>query len=177
MDETRILLSEKEIPKRWYNIQPDLPAPLAPPINPATGKPIGPEDLAPIFPMELIKQEVSMERWIEIPDDILEIYKLWRPSPLYRAHRLEKALKTPARIYYKNESFSPLGSHKPNTAVAQAYYNKQEGTKRICTETGAGQWGSALSFGCSIFGLECTVYMVRISYDQKPYRYSLRRRN
>lgn len=170
MEETKITLSENEIPQRWYNIQPDLPAPLAPPLNPATGEPIGPEALAPIFPMELIKQEVSMEPWIEIPDDIIEIYKLWRPSPLYRAHRLEKALGTPARIYYKNESFSPPGSHKPNTAVAQAYYNKQEGVKRISTETGAGQWGSALSFGCSLFGLDCTVYMVRVSYDQKPYR-------
>ena len=170
MEGTKITLSEKEMPQRWYNIQPDLPAPLAPPLNPATGEPIGPEALAPIFPMELIKQEVSMEPWIEIPDDVLEVYKLWRPSPLYRAHRLEKALGTPARIYYKNESFSPAGSHKPNTAVAQAYYNKQEGVKRICTETGAGQWGSGLAFGCCLFGLECTVYMVRISYEQKPYR-------
>ncbi|MCK4826673.1 TrpB-like pyridoxal phosphate-dependent enzyme, partial [bacterium] len=175
MENTRIVLSEKEIPQRWYNIQPDLPAPLEPPINPATGKPIGPEDLAPIFPMELIKQEVSMERWVDIPDEILEIYKLWRPSPLYRARRLEKALKTPARIYYKNESFSPAGSHKPNTAVAQAYYNKKEGVKRICTETGAGQWGSGLAFGCCLFGLKCTVYMVRISYEQKPYRKVLMR--
>lgn len=175
MEKTKIVLSEKEIPQRWYNVQPDLPAPLAPPLNPATGKPVGPEDLAPIFPMELIKQEVSMEPWIEIPDDILEVYKLWRPTPLYRAHRLEKELATPARIYYKNESFSPPGSHKPNTAVAQAYYNKQEGVKRICTETGAGQWGSALSFGCCLFDLDCTVYMVRISYEQKPYRKILMR--
>lgn len=175
MTETKITLTEKEIPQRWYNIQPDLPAPLAPPLNPATGEPIGPEDLAPIFPMELIKQEVSMEPWIDIPDDILEVYKLWRPTPLYRAHRLEKKLGTPARIYYKNESFSPPGSHKPNTAIAQAYYNKQEGVKRIATETGAGQWGSALSFGCNLFGLECTVYMVRISYEQKPYRKILMR--
>lgn len=175
METTKIILSENEIPQRWYNIQPDLPAPLAPPLNPATGKPIGPADLAPIFPMELIKQEVSMDPWIEIPDDIIEVYKLWRPSPLFRAHRLEKALKTPARIYYKNESFSPPGSHKPNTAVAQAYYNKQEGVRRICTETGAGQWGSALAFGCNLFGLDCTVYMVRTSYEQKPYRKMLMR--
>jgi tryptophan synthase beta chain len=169
-EETKILLRESEIPQRWYNINSDLPAPLAPPIHPGTGKPLGPEDLAPLFPMELIKQEVSMEPYVEIPDDIMRIYKLWRPSPLYRAHRLEKHLGTPARIYYKNESFSPPGSHKPNTAVAQAYYNKQEGVRRIATETGAGQWGSALSFGCCLFGLECTVYMVKVSYEQKPYR-------
>ena len=176
MDETKIILSEKEMPQRWYNVMADLPKgpggspPLAPPLNPGTGQPIGPEDLAPIFPMELIKQEVSMERWIEIPDEIREILTLWRPSPLYRAKRLEKHLGTPARIYYKNESFSPPGSHKPNTAVAQAYYNKAEGVTRIATETGAGQWGSALSFACNQFGLDCTVYMVRCSYDQKPYR-------
>ena len=133
MEDTKIILTEKEMPQRWYNIQPDLPSPLAPPLNPATGEPIGPEALAPIFTMELIKQEVSMEPWIDIPDDILEVYKLWRPTPLYRAHRLEKELGTPARIYYKNESFSPSGSHKPNTAVAQAYYNKQEGVERIAT--------------------------------------------
>ncbi|UCC68320.1 MAG: TrpB-like pyridoxal phosphate-dependent enzyme [Armatimonadota bacterium] len=169
-DETKILLRESELPQHWYNINPDLPAPLAPPIHPGTGKPLGPEDLAPLFPMELIKQEVSMEPYIEIPDEVRRIYKLWRPSPLYRAHRLEKHLGTPARIYYKNESFSPPGSHKPNTAVAQAYYNKLEGVKRIATETGAGQWGSALSFGCCLFGLECTVYMVKVSYEQKPYR-------
>jgi tryptophan synthase beta chain len=169
-DETKITLRESEIPQRWYNINPDLPVPLPPPIHPGTGKPLGPQDLAPIFPMELIKQEVSMDPWIEIPDEVLRVYKLWRPTPLYRAHRLEKHLKTPARIYYKNESFSPPGSHKPNTAVAQAYYNKQEGVKRIATETGAGQWGSALAFGCCFFGLECTVYMVKVSYEQKPYR-------
>ncbi|MGQ9630810.1 MAG: TrpB-like pyridoxal phosphate-dependent enzyme [bacterium] len=173
MEEFKITLSEKEIPQAWYNIQPDLPAPLAPPLNPKTGKPVGPEELAPIFPMELIKQEVSQERWIEIPDEVLEVYKIWRPTPLHRARRLEKALGTPARIYYKNESVSPPGSHKPNTAVAQAYYNKKEGVKRLCTETGAGQWGSALAFGCNLFGLKCTVYMVRVSYDQKPYRKSL----
>jgi len=167
MDQTKIILPESEMPQRWYNINPDLPAPLAPPLNPGTGQPIGPEDLAPIFPMELIKQEVSMEPWIEIPDDILRVYKLWRPSPLFRAHRLEEYLGTPARIYYKNESFSPAGSHKPNTAVAQAYYNKQEGVKRICTETGAGQWGSALSLAGALFDLDITVYMVKCSYEQK----------
>jgi len=164
------VLSEKELPQKWYNIQADLPEPLAPPINPKTKQPIGPQDLAPIFPMELIKQEVSQERWIEIPDELLDIYKLWRPSPLHRAKRLEKYLKTPARIYFKNESVSPAGSHKPNTAIAQAYYNKKEGVKRLATETGAGQWGSALSLACNFFDLECTVYMVKVSYDQKPYR-------
>ena len=169
-EDTKILLRESELPQRWYNINPDLPAPLAPPIHPGTGKPIGPEDLAPIFPMELIKQEVSMDPWIEIPDDILRVYKLWRPSPLYRAHRLEKQLGTPARIYYKYEGVSPAGSHKPNTAVAQAYYNKQEGVTRIATETGAGQWGSALAFACTLFDIECMVYMVKVSYEQKPYR-------
>ncbi len=170
MDETKIILSEKEIPQRWYNVAPDLPTPLPPPLNPGTGQPLGPADLAPLFPMELIKQEVSLDPWIDIPDEVLEILRLWRPTPLYRARRLEKALGTPARIYYKNESFSPPGSHKPNTAVAQAYYNKQEGIRRIATETGAGQWGSALAFACQFFGIECTVYMVRVSYDQKPYR-------
>ena len=171
--EYRILLSQKELPQQWYNMQADLPTPLPPPLNPATGQPIGPEALAPIFPMELIKQEVSQERWIDIPDDVLDILKLWRPTPLHRAFRLEEALKTPARIYYKNESVSPAGSHKPNTAVAQAYYNKQEGVTRIATETGAGQWGSAISFACCLFGLKCTVYMVKVSYHQKPYRKSL----
>ncbi len=169
-DETKILLRESEMPQRWYNINPDLPAPLAPPLHPGTGKPLGPDDLAPLFPMELIKQEMSMEPWVEIPDEVLDVYRLWRPSPMFRAHRLEKALGTPARIYYKCEAFSPPGSHKPNTAVAQAYYNKQEGVTRIATETGAGQWGSALAFGCNVFGLKCTVYMVKVSYQQKPYR-------
>lgn len=169
-EDTRILLRPSEMPQRWYNINPDLPAPLAPPIHPGTGQPLGPADLAPIFPMELIKQEMSMEPYVEIPDEVLRVYQLWRPTPLFRAHRLEKQLGTPARIYYKNESFSPPGSHKPNTAVAQAYYNKQEGVRRIATETGAGQWGSALSFGCCLFELECKVYMVRVSYEQKPYR-------
>ncbi|MFQ6089347.1 MAG: TrpB-like pyridoxal phosphate-dependent enzyme [Candidatus Methanofastidiosia archaeon] len=166
-------LDEKEIPKRWYNIAPDLPAPLSPPMHPGTGKPIGPQDLAPLFPMELIKQEVSGERYIEIPKEVQEIYRLWRPTPLYRAERLEKALKTPARIYYKYEGVSPPGSHKPNTAVAQAYYNAKEGVERVTTETGAGQWGSALSFAANLFDLECTVYMVKVSYEQKPYRKSL----
>jgi len=170
METTKILLSERDIPQQWYNVLPDLPAPLPPPIHPGTGKPIGPEDLAPIFPMELIKQEVSPERWIPIPDELLRVYRMWRPTPLHRAYGLEKALGTPARIYYKNESVSPPGSHKPNTAVAQAYFNKKEGVTRLTTETGAGQWGSALAFGCNLFGLKCTVYMVKVSYEQKPYR-------
>lgn len=170
MAENKIYLSEKEIPRQWYNIQPDLPRPLPPPLHPVTAKPLGPQDLAPIFPMGLIEQEVSQQRWIEIPEEVLAIYKIWRPTPLCRARRLEEALKTPARIYYKNESVSPPGSHKPNTAVAQAYYNKKEGVKRLTTETGAGQWGSALAFGCQLFGLECQVYMVKVSYHQKPYR-------
>ncbi|MDP8298404.1 MAG: TrpB-like pyridoxal phosphate-dependent enzyme [Candidatus Tantalella remota] len=170
MDDYKILLGEKDIPKRWYNIQPDLPAPLKPPVNPGTGQPIGPEELAPIFPMSLIEQEVSMEKYIDIPDELMDVYRLWRPTPLRRARNLEKALGTKARIYYKDESVSPPGSHKTNTAVAQAYYNKKEGVKKITTETGAGQWGSALSFACNIFDLECEVYMVRVSYEQKPYR-------
>ncbi len=170
MDETKIILSEKEMPEAWYNILPDLPKPLDPPLHPATKQPVGPQDLAPIFPMELIKQEVSMERWIEIPEEVREIYKLYRPTPLFRARRLEKALDTPAKIYYKYEGWSPPGSHKPNTAIAQAYYNKKEGVKRLATETGAGQWGSALAFACKLLGLECTVYMVKASYHQKPYR-------
>ena len=170
MEQTKIFLSESDMPQRWYNIISDLPHPLPPPMHPKTGEPVKPEDLAPIFPMELIKQEMSAEPWIDIPDDVMSALKLWRPSPLHRAHRLEKALGTPARIYFKNESFSPPGSHKPNTAVAQAYYNKQEGVKRLTTETGAGQWGSALGFACQLFGMECTVYMVRVSFEQKPYR-------
>lgn len=168
--EKKIFLPESEIPQRWYNILPDLPEPLPPPINPATKEPLKPEELAKIFPMELIRQEASQERWIEIPDELIRVYRMWRPTPLHRAYELEKALKTPARIYYKNESVSPPGSHKPNTAVAQAYFNKKEGIKRLTTETGAGQWGSALAFACNLFGLECTVYMVRVSYEQKPYR-------
>ena len=170
MQPVKIQLEEKEMPEQWYNIQADLKNPMPPPLHPGTGQPIGPDDLAPLFPMGLILQEVSQERWIEIPDEVRDILAMWRPSPLYRARRLEKALDTPAHIYYKWEGVSPPGSHKPNTAVAQAYFNKQEGTKRITTETGAGQWGTALSFACQLFGLECHVYMVRISFDQKPYR-------
>lgn len=168
--ETKILLSEKEIPKEWYNVLPDLPGPLDPPLHPVTMKPLTPQDLAPLFPMGLIEQEVSPERWIKIPEEVLEIYTMWRPTPLYRAHRLEKALGTKSKIYYKYEGGSPPGSHKPNTAVAQAYYNKKEGIKRLSTETGAGQWGSALCFAGMLFGLKVTVYMVKISYEQKPYR-------
>ena len=170
MQPVKIQLEEKEMPEQWYNIQADLKNPMPPPLHPGTGQPIGPDDLAPLFPMGLILQEVSQERWIEIPDEVRDILAMWRPSPLYRARRLEKALDTPAHIYYKWEGVSPPGSHKPNTAVAQAYFNKQEGTKRITTETGAGQWGTALSFACQLFDLECHVYMVRISFDQKPYR-------
>ncbi len=172
MDTRKILLSEKDIPQEWYNIIPDLPRPLDPPLHPETYQPITPDLLAPIFPMELIRQEVSQERWIPIPDDVRRIYQVWRPTPLIRATALEKALKTPARIYYKHEGVSPPGSHKPNTAVPQAYYNKQEGISRLATETGAGQWGSALAFAACMFGLKCTVYMVKVSYQQKPYRKS-----
>jgi len=170
MEDIKITLSEKEMPTHWYNIQADLKNPLPPAIHPGTKKPIGPQDLAPLFPMELIKQEVSTERWIEIPDQVREIYRLWRPAPLFRAHRLEKLLDTPAKIYYKYEGVSPVGSHKPNTAIAQAYYNMKEGVKRITTETGAGQWGSSLALACDLFGIKCTVYMVKVSFDQKPYR-------
>ncbi|MCK4448141.1 MAG: TrpB-like pyridoxal phosphate-dependent enzyme [Candidatus Marinimicrobia bacterium] len=170
MDRTKFVLDEKEMPTRWYNVLADLPEPLPPVLHPATGKPVTPDDLAPLFPMELIKQEMSTERWIEIPEEVQDIYKLWRPTTLFRAHRLEKVLDTPAKIFYKYEGSSPPGSHKPNTAVAQAYYNKKEGIKRITTETGAGQWGSALSFAGACFDLEIKVYMVRISYNQKPYR-------
>ncbi|MFA6078446.1 MAG: TrpB-like pyridoxal phosphate-dependent enzyme [Candidatus Omnitrophota bacterium] len=173
MDNERVILPIKDIPKKWYNVAPDMPDPTPPPLNPVTNKPLGPKDLAPIFPMSLIMQEMSQDRWIDIPDEVLEIYKIWRPTPLQRAVRLEKALKTNSRIYFKNESVSPAGSHKLNTAIAQAYYNKKEGVKRLCTETGAGQWGSALSFACNIMGLKCTVYMVKASYNQKPYRKSL----
>jgi len=171
--DTKIILPEKELPKAWFNIQPFLPRPLKPPLHPKTGEPIKPEDLLPIFPMALIEQEVTQEPYVPIPEEVREVYKLWRPSPLKRAHRLERELKTPARIYYKDESVSPAGSHKPNTAVAQAYYNKKEGVTRLATETGAGQWGSALSFACKLFGLKCTVYMVKVSYEQKPYRKTL----
>jgi tryptophan synthase beta chain len=169
----KVLLSEEDLPQRWYNILPDLPAPPAPYLHPATLQPLGPDDLAPIFPQAIIAQEVSQERWIEIPDQVRDIYRIWRPTPLYRAERLEKALDTSARIYFKYEGGSPAGSHKPNTAVAQAYYNAQEGVKRLTTETGAGQWGSALAFAGGLFGLEVTVYMVRVSYEQKPYRRAL----
>lgn len=170
MNQTKILLDENEIPKKWYNIQADLKTPLDPPRNPQTKQPIGPEDLKVIFPLELIKQEVSRDRYIPIPKEVREIYRLWRPTPLYRARRLEKALKTPAKIYYKWEGVSPPGSHKPNSAVAQAYYNMKAGIERIVTETGAGQWGSALAFSTRIFNLKCRIYMVKCSYEQKPYR-------
>ena len=169
----KIMLDEKEMPTRWYNIQADLPFPGSPPLHPGTRQPIGPQDLAPLFPMELIKQEVSQERYIDIPQPVQEALRLWRPTPLMRATRLERELKTTAKIYYKYEGVSPPGSHKPNTAVAQAFYNKAEGTKRLSTETGAGQWGSALAFAAKLFDLECMVYMVRISYEQKPYRKSM----
>ena len=168
--ETKILLREDEIPRQWYNVLADFKNPPPPVLHPQTLKPIGPQDLAPLFPMGLIEQEVSTQRWIDIPQEVLDIYTIWRPTPLIRAHRLEKALGTPAKIYYKWEGVSPPGSHKPNTAVAQAYYNKKEGIKRLCTETGAGQWGSALCFAGKLFGLKVTVYMVRVSYNQKPYR-------
>lgn len=167
--EQKILLKESDIPRQWYNIAADLPTPLLPPLGP-DGKPISPDMLAPVFPMNLIEQEVSSQRWIDIPEEVLNILYRWRPSPLKRALALEKHLKTPARIYYKDESLSPPGSHKPNTAVPQAWYNKQFGIKRLTTETGAGQWGSALAFACCLLGLECKVFMVRISFDQKPFR-------
>lgn len=170
MDSVKFVLDESKIPKAWYNIVADLPVPLAPVIHPGTKQPIGPADLAPLFPMDLILQEVSTEREVPIPDPVRDVYRLWRPTPLYRARRLERALDTPAKIYYKYEGVSPAGSHKPNTAVAQAFYNKQAGVRRLTTETGAGQWGSALALACRLFGLECTVYMVRVSHEQKPYR-------
>jgi tryptophan synthase beta chain len=169
----KIVLSEADMPTHWYNINADLPAAgveLPPPLHPGTGQPLGPADLAPLFPMALIAQEVSTDRYIEIPEEVQDIYRIWRPTPLFRAYQWEKALDTPAKIYYKYEGTSPAGSHKPNTAVPQAYYNMKEGVKRLSTETGAGQWGSALAFACQMFGLECKVYMVRVSYDQKPYR-------
>ncbi len=169
-DKTKYLLDESEMPKAWYNIQADLKVPVPPVLHPGTLKPIGPDDLAPLFPREIILQEVSTEREIEIPGPVQEIYKLWRPAPLYRAHRLEKALGTPAKIFYKYEGVSPAGSHKPNTAVPQAFYNAAEGVKRLTTETGAGQWGTSLSFAGQIFNLEILVFQVRVSYDQKPYR-------
>ena len=170
MEQVKYFLSEREIPRQWYNLQADLPHPVPPYIHPATGKPVGPDDLLSLFPLPLIEQEVSRQRWIDIPEEVLDIYCLWRPTPLVRARRLEKMLKTPAKIYYKNEGVSPAGSHKPNTAIAQAYYNKLAGKKRLATETGAGQWGCALALAGKFMGIEVTVYMVRVSYDQKPYR-------
>ena len=168
--ERKITLSEKEIPEQWYNVIADMPNKPLPPLHPGTLEPIGPEALAPLFPMALIKQEVTTDKYVTIPDEVRHIYSMWRPTPMFRAYNLEKLLDTPAKIYYKYEGVSPTGSHKPNTAVAQAYYNKQEGVKKITTETGAGQWGSALSFACQHFGIDCEVYMVRLSYDHKPYR-------
>jgi len=173
VEQTKFLLAESDLPRRWYNVRADMPNPMQPILHPGTGQPVGPDDLAPLFPMALILQEVSEEPEIPIPDEVLEIYSLWRPTPLHRAHRLEQAIGTRSRIFYKYEGVSPAGSHKPNTAVAQAFYNKQEGRSRLATETGAGQWGSALAFACKLLGLECKVYMVRVSYDQKPFRRSL----
>ena len=170
---SKIFLDEKEMPLQWYNLMADMPNKPLPPLHPGTKKPIGPEDLSAIFPMELIKQEVSTERYIDIPDEVRDIYKIWRPSPLHRAYKLEKYLDAPVKIYYKNESVSPAGSHKPNTAVPQAYYNYKEGVKRITTETGAGQWGSALAFATQHFNIDLRVFMVKISYKQKPYRKSM----
>ncbi len=169
-DPTKVMLDEAEIPTQWYNIIPDLPEPPPPVLHPGTHQPVGPDDLAPLFPMQLIGQEVSQDSYVDIPGEVLDIYRMWRPSPLYRARRLERLLDTPARIYYKYEGVSPAGSHKPNTSVPQAFYNAQEGAKKLTTETGAGQWGSALAFACAQFGLECEVWQVRASYDQKPDR-------
>jgi tryptophan synthase beta chain len=171
--QTKYVLGEDQIPTHWYNVIPDLPGPIAPVLHPGTQQPVTPQDLLPLFPMGLIEQEVSRERWVKIPDAVREAYRVWRPSPLYRARRLEAALGTPARIYYKYEGGSPAGSHKPNSAVPQAYYNKLFGTKRIATETGAGQWGSSIAMAARMFGLECTVYMVKVSFEQKPYRKSM----
>ncbi|MBL7814468.1 MAG: TrpB-like pyridoxal phosphate-dependent enzyme [Saprospiraceae bacterium] len=170
MKQKKITLSENEMPHHWYNIIADMPNKPLPPLHPGTKEPIGPEMLAPLFPMDLILQEVTTEKYVEIPDEVRDIYKIWRPTPLFRAYQLEKALDTPAKIYYKYEGVSPSGSHKPNTAVPQAYYNKKAGVKRITTETGAGQWGTALSFACQMFDIECEVYMVKVSYEGKPYR-------
>ncbi|MFI5613825.1 TrpB-like pyridoxal phosphate-dependent enzyme [Amycolatopsis sp. NPDC051903] len=169
-ERTKYILDEADLPTRWYNVVPDLPEPPPPPLHPGTREPVGPDDLAPLFPQALIAQEVTAERYVDIPEEVRDVYRLWRPSPLYRARRLEKALGTPARIYYKYEGVSPVGSHKPNTAVPQAFYNAAEGVTRLTTETGAGQWGSALAFACAQYGLECEVWQVRASYDQKPYR-------
>ncbi|MBA2575860.1 MAG: TrpB-like pyridoxal phosphate-dependent enzyme [Euzebyaceae bacterium] len=170
---TKILLDESEAPRRWYNLIPDLPEPPPPVLHPVTHQPVGPDDLAPLFPMALILQEVTTDRYVDIPDEVAEIYRLWRPSPLYRAHRLERALDTPARIYYKYEGVSPSGSHKPNTAVPQVFYNAQDGIRKLTTETGAGQWGSALAFACGLFDVDCEIWQVRASYDGKPYRRSM----
>jgi tryptophan synthase beta chain len=167
---TKVLLDESELPRRWYNVTADLPAPPPPVLHPGTGQPVGPDDLAPLFPMALIAQEVTADRYVDIPEEVLDVYRLWRPSPLYRAHRLERALGTPAKIFYKYEGGSPAGSHKPNTAVPQAFYNAAAGVRRLTTETGAGQWGTALAFACSQYGLDCEIWQVRASYDQKPYR-------
>ena len=169
-ERTKFILDESQIPAQWYNVVPDLPAPPPPPLHPGTGQPVGPDDLAPLFPMALIGQEVTAEPYVDVPGEVIDVYKLWRPTPLFRARRLEKLLNTPARIYYKYEGVSPAGSHKPNTAVPQAYYNSVEGTKRLTTETGAGQWGSALAFATAQYGLDCEIWMVRASYDQKPHR-------
>ena len=169
-EKTKYVLDEDELPTQWYNVIPDLPEPPPPPLHPGTREPVGPDDLAPLFPQALIAQEVTTDRYVDIPEEVREVYRLWRPSPLYRARRLEKALGTPARIYYKYEGVSPVGSHKPNTAVPQAFYNAAEGVTRLTTETGAGHWGSALAFACAQYGLECEVWQVRASYDQKPYR-------
>jgi tryptophan synthase beta chain len=173
VEQTKFLLEESALPRHWYNLRADMPGALQPVLHPGTGEPVGPDDLAPLFPLELILQEVSEEAEIAIPDEVRDVYTMWRPTPLHRAHRLERALGTRSRIFYKYEGVSPAGSHKPNTAVAQAFYNKRAGRTRLATETGAGQWGSALSLACKLFGLECKVYMVRISYDQKPFRRSL----
>jgi tryptophan synthase beta chain len=170
VNQHKIMLDESEMPTQWYNIIPDLPEPPPPPLHPGTHEPIGPEALAPLFPMDLILQEVTTDRYVDIPGEVLDVYRMWRPSPLFRAHRLEQALGTPARIYYKYEGVSPAGSHKPNTAVPQAFYNAKAGVRKLTTETGAGQWGTALAFACALFGLECEVWQVGASYDQKPYR-------
>jgi tryptophan synthase beta chain len=172
-DTVKYVLDESRLPEAWYNLAADLPEPPPPVLHPGTGQPVGPDDLAPLFPMQIILQEVSTDRFVTIPEEVRSVYRQWRPTPLFRARRLERALDTPARIYYKYEGVSPAGSHKPNTAVAQAYYNKQEGVARLTTETGAGQWGSALAFAGAVFGLEVEVFMVKVSYDQKPYRRGL----
>src|SRR5689334_2901689 len=170
MADTKILLHERDMPRAWYNVLADAPSPPQPPLHPGTGRPIGPDDLAPLFPLDLIMQEVSADPEIAIPEEVLDVLRLWRPTPLYRAHRLEKALGTASHIYYKYEGVSPAGSHKPNTAVPQAFYSARAGRRRLSTETGAGQWGSSLALACGMFGLECKVYMVAVSYEQKPYR-------